>query len=112
MTSRYMDWYQTAKKFEIDEIPYKNFSNDLFRLTERAFGLVYKTECKSIGLVTIKEIDHDEIRRIRRGYSYAAYAEEIKEIIKEVFKIKTCYVKMFQFFCHIVVKLNYNNKFS
>ena len=102
MTSRYMDWYQTAKKFEIDEIPYKNFSNGLAKDNEiesGPFGPVYKkAECKSIGLVTIKEIDHDEIRRIRRGYSYAAYAEEIKEIIKEVFKIKTCYVKMSHFF--------------
>src|ERR1044072_5374657 len=81
---------QLAKEF--DEIPYKNFSNDLFRLTERAFGLVYKTECKSIGLVTIKEIGELVIRDSR------VYTKEIKEIIKEVFKIKTCYVKMSHFF--------------
>ena len=83
MTSRYMDWYQTAKKFEINEIPYKNFSNGLTEDNEiesGSFGTVYKTECKSIGLVTIKEID-DENR---------SDCKEIKEIIKEVFNIKTC----------------------
>ncbi|PKC06782.1 kinase-like protein [Rhizophagus irregularis] len=59
-------WYQTAiKKFKINEIPYKKFSGKPTRIGRGGFGLIYKTECNSIGTVTIKEIticiEDDEI---------------------------------------------------
>ncbi|POG70977.1 kinase-like domain-containing protein [Rhizophagus irregularis DAOM 181602=DAOM 197198] len=60
------DWYQTAiKKFKINEIPYKKFSGKPTRIGRGGFGLIYKTECDSIGTVAIKEItisiEDDEI---------------------------------------------------
>ncbi|CAB4420974.1 unnamed protein product [Rhizophagus irregularis] len=60
------DWYQTAiKKFKINEIPYKKFSGKPTRIGRGGFGLIYKTECNSIGTVAIKEItigiEDDEI---------------------------------------------------
>jgi hypothetical protein len=69
------DWYQTAKKFEINVIPYKNFSKGLIEDNEvgsGAFSTVFKTTCEPIGLVAIKKI-HDD---------------DVKKIINEVFKIK------------------------
>ncbi|CAB4470070.1 unnamed protein product [Rhizophagus irregularis] len=51
------DWYQTAiKKFKINEILYKKFSGKPTRIGRGGFGLIYKTECNSIGTVAIKEI--------------------------------------------------------
>ncbi|CAB4470083.1 unnamed protein product [Rhizophagus irregularis] len=60
------DWYQTAiKKFKINEILYKKFSGKPTRIGRGGFGLIYKTECNSIGTVAIKEItlgiEDDEI---------------------------------------------------
>ena len=67
------DWYQIAKNFKIDEIPYENFSKGLTEdneLGSGAFGIVYKTTCEPIGLVAIKKIHH---------------ADDVKKIINEVF---------------------------
>jgi hypothetical protein len=73
------DWYQTAiKKFKINEIPYKEFSGKPSRIGRGGFGLIYKTECNSVGTVAIKEItiniEDDETC--------------IKNFINEVFKFK------------------------
>lgn len=73
------DWYQTAiKKFKINEILYKKFSGKPTRIGRGGFGLIYKTECNSIGTVAIKEItigiEDDEAC--------------IKNFINEVFKFK------------------------
>ena len=60
------DWYQPSiKKFKISEILYKKFSGKPTRIGRGGFGLIYKTECNSIGTVAIKEItigiEDDEI---------------------------------------------------
>ena len=51
------DWYQTAiKKFEINEISYKELSEEQIRIGRGGFGLIYRTKCQSIGVIAIKEI--------------------------------------------------------
>ena len=51
------DWYQTAiQKFKINEISYNELSEEQTRIGRGGFGLIYRTKCKSIGVVAIKEI--------------------------------------------------------
>ena len=50
------DWHQIIKNFEINEIPYKDFDGKM-RIGYGGSGLVFKTTCKSRGIVAIKEIN-------------------------------------------------------
>ena len=72
------DWYQTAvKEFSINEISYKKLGGERHLLGRSGFGFVYKTNCKSIGIVAIKEfvVTYEDFK----------VDECIKSFIREVF---------------------------
>ncbi|CAG8579819.1 9237_t:CDS:2 [Rhizophagus irregularis] len=89
------DWYQTAiKKFKINEILYKKFSGKPTRIGRGGFGLIYKTECNSIGTVAIKEITigiEDDEAYIDEGLYYLVLEYANQGNLREfLIKKKSC----------------------